>query len=189
MTTVSLTSALRKPLGRFAADQDGVSAVEFAMLLPLMLTLYLGGVEVSQAVSADRKTMQAAHTVGDLVSQSTCVMPSDMTTIFNLANDVIYPFASANLSPVVTSVAIDQNARATVQWSRTPTGTGPYSGDVTAQIPAALLVKGTALVWAEATYSYTPTIGYVVTGTLTLKEKIYLRPRQSTTAVTYQNCT
>ena len=36
---------------RLASDQRGVSAVEFAMLLPLMLSLYLGGVEVSQGVA------------------------------------------------------------------------------------------------------------------------------------------
>ena len=50
-------------------DERGVSAVEFAMLLPLMLTLYLGGVEVSQGVSIDRKVTLTARTVADLVAQ------------------------------------------------------------------------------------------------------------------------
>jgi hypothetical protein len=31
--------------------------------------------------------------------------------------------------------------------------------------------------WAEAEYTYTPVIGYVVTGSLHQKDKVYLRPR------------
>ena len=38
-----------------ARDQRGISVVEFALLLPLMVTLYLGVVEISQGISADRK--------------------------------------------------------------------------------------------------------------------------------------
>jgi len=190
MTLVSIPSAWRKPLKRFSADQNGVSAVEFAMLLPLMLTLYLGGVEVSQAVSADRKTMLASKTLGDLVSQYTCVMPADLTTIFAVTNEVIYPFGSGNLATSVTSVSIDKDSKATVTFSRTASGQGPYANGatVTTQIPTPLLVPNTALVWAEATYTYTPTVGYVITGSLALREKIFLRPRLSTTAVTYNNC-
>ena len=56
-------------LGRLAGDERGVSAVEFAMLLPLMLTLYLGAVEISQGIGADRKVTLTARTVADLVSQ------------------------------------------------------------------------------------------------------------------------
>ena len=70
MTRPGTGSTWLARLRGFAADQNGVSAVEFAILLPLMLTLYLGGVEISQAVSADRKTTLVAHTVGDLTAQA-----------------------------------------------------------------------------------------------------------------------
>ena len=46
-------------------------------------------------------------------------------------------------------------------------------------LPAALAVPSTSLIWSEVQYSYKPTIGYVVTGTLTLKDQIYMRPRLS----------
>ncbi len=189
MNSASFASALRKPLRRFAADQDGVSAVEFALVLPLMLTLYFGGVEVSQAVSADRKTMVAAHSVGDLVSRVSCVTSADLTNVMNAAKEVIYPFDSNNLNVTVTRVDIDANGTATVPtasqggFSYTLNGGTARTGDVTTYIPAALRTQG-SLIWAEASYTYTPTIGYVLTGPLTLKEQIYLRPRQST-AVTY----
>lgn len=190
MNSVSFASALRKPLRRFAVDQDGVSAVEFALVLPLMLTLYLGGVEVSQAVSADRKTMLAAHSVGDLVSRVSCVTSSDLTNVMNAAKEVVYPFDSGKLQVAVTRVDIDANGTATVPaaaqggFSATLNGATPRSGDVTSYIPSALRAQAGSLIWAETAYTYTPTIGYVITGALTLKEQIYLRPRQSN-AVTY----
>ena len=166
-------------LRRFAADQGGVSAVEFAILLPLMLTMYLGGVEVSQAVSADRKTTLVAHTVGDLTAQVTNVQTNDVTNIFNAGSAVATPFASTNLSMTLTSVCINgAGTAATVGWSQTQGGTA-HSGTVTTSIPTALMIANTSLIWGEATYNYRPTIGWTITGTLTLRDKFFLRPRLS----------
>src|SRR5262249_58175389 len=108
-------------LRRFAADRSGVSAIEFAILLPLMLTLYFGGVEVSQAVSADRKNTLVAHTVGDLVSQSTnvtcCNSTDDVTNIFNAAQWVIYPFGRNNPKSAVSRVRSDStDTISTLAW-------------------------------------------------------------------------
>jgi Flp pilus assembly protein TadG len=166
------------PLRRFAADQSGVSAVEFAILLPLMLTMYLGGVEVSQAVSADRKATLVAHTVGDLVAQQSNVTSAYVTTVLvNASAAVAYPFSPSNLKTTVTSVCINSAGTvATVAWSRTQNGT-THSGVVTSSIPTALMVANTSLIWGEASYDYRPTIGWTITGTLTLRDKFFLRPR------------
>jgi len=178
MTGERIRSFVFAKLGRFAADQSGVSALEFALLMPLMITLYLGGVEISQAVSADRKSTLVSHTIGDLVAQSSDVTDADKTNILNAASSVVYPFAAANLQVTVSSVCIDANGRATVAWSETLGGT-TRSGTVTSLIPSALLVANTSLIWGEASYAYRPTIGWTITGTLTLNDKIFLRPRLS----------
>jgi Flp pilus assembly protein TadG len=163
----------------FAADQRGVSAVEFAILLPLMLTLYLGGAEISQAVSADRKTTLVAHTVGDLTAQASNVASSDVTNILSAATAVAYPLSSSNLTVTLSSVCIDSTGtRATIGWSQTLNGTA-RSGTVTTLIPSALMVANTSLIWGEASYSYRPTIGWTITGTLNLSDKFFLRPRLS----------
>jgi Flp pilus assembly protein TadG len=144
-----------------------------------MLTMYLGGVEISQAVSADRKTTLVAHTVGDLTSQATNVTSADMTNVLNAASAVAYPFPASNLKVTVTSVCIDSTGtKATVAWSKTLNGT-TRSGTVTSLIPGALMVAGTSLIWGEASYAYKPTIGWTITGTLSLSDKFFLRPRQS----------
>ena len=58
-------SALR----RFARDRDGVSATEFALILPIMLTLYIGSVELGDGIAINFKTTLAARTVADVASQ------------------------------------------------------------------------------------------------------------------------
>jgi Flp pilus assembly protein TadG len=165
---------------RLASDERGVSAVEFAMLLPLMLTLYLGTVEISQGIGADRKVTLVTRTVADLVAQVTSINNADMTNSLNAAAAVIAPYSTANLKVTVTSVTIDGQGKATVAWSDSLNGTARAKGS-TVTLPTSLVVNNTSLIWSEVQYSYKPTIGYVVSGTLTLKDQIYMRPRQSDT--------
>ena len=95
---------------RFASlrrDQKGVSAVEFAMLLPLMITLYLGAVEISQGVGIDRKVTLTARTVADLASQVSSINNADMTNMLNASAAVIAPFTAGQLKVTVSAVTID----------------------------------------------------------------------------------
>jgi Flp pilus assembly protein TadG len=168
----------RRPFGRFARDERGVSAVEFAMLAPLMLTLYFGAVEISQGIGADRKVTLTSRTVADLVSQAASIDNAGMTNSLNAAASVMAPYPVGNLKVVVSSITIDAQGNATVAWSDTLNGAARAKGS-TVTVPAALKVPNTSLIWSEVQYSYKPTIGYVVSGTLTLKEQIYMRPRLS----------
>lgn len=178
MTFALLAARARRPLRRFLRDKRGVSAVEFAMLLPLMITLYIGGVEVSSAIAVDRKVTLVARTLGDLVAQSTSVNATDMTNILNAATTVVQPYSDTPLKVVVSRVDIDANSAAKIYWSKTKNGTA-RAVNSTVTLPAALNTANTSLIWAETEYAYTPTIGYVITGTMTLKDQIYMRPRLS----------
>lgn len=173
---------IAQDLGRrfagLANDERGVSAVEFAMLLPLMLTLYLGAVEVSQGIGADRKVTLTARTVSDLVSQVSSINNAGMTNSLNAAAKVMAPYPSDNLKVVVSSVSIDAQGKATIAWSDTFNGAARAKGSTVA-LPAALAVPNSSLIWSEVQYAYTPVIGYVVTGPMTLKDQIYMRPRLS----------
>jgi Flp pilus assembly protein TadG len=171
---------LRARFCGLARDERGVSAVEFAMLLPLMVTLYLGAVELSQGIGADRKVTITARTVADLVSQVTSVSNADMTNSLNAASAVIAPFSAAQLKVVVSSITIDAQGKATIAWSDTLNGTARSKGS-TVTLPAALASPTSSLIWSEVQYNYTPVIGYVITGSLNLKDQIYMRPRMSDT--------
>jgi len=166
-------------LARFVHDRRGVSALEFAMLLPLMMTLYLGSVETSQGIAASRKVTLTAHTLADLSSQYTDITNADMSNILNAASAIMAPYPVAGLQAVVSELSINAQGQASVVWSDTLNGTARSVGQVV-NIPSALAVPNTYLVLSEVQYGYDPTYGYVLTGTLTLSDQMYMRPRQST---------
>jgi Flp pilus assembly protein TadG len=175
MTRVTLGLRLR----RLLRDQRGVSAVEFAMLLPLMLTLYLGGVEVSQGVSIDRKVTLTARAVADLAAQATSINNQDMTNILNAAASVAAPYPVNQIKVTVSSVSIDAQGNAKIAWSDA-LNTSARAVNQVVTVPQALAIPNSTLIWGEVSYTYAPTIGYVVTGSLNLSDQIYMRPRLST---------
>jgi Flp pilus assembly protein TadG len=175
-----LVARVRRPVRRFLRDKRGVSAVEFAMLLPLMVTLYLGSVEVSSAIAVDRKVTLVARTLGDLVAQATSVDSTDMTNILSAATSVVQPYSSTLIQATVSRIDIDANGVAKIVWSKTLHGTAHPANQVVT-LPTALNTASTSLIWGESQYTYTPTVGYVITGPLTLKDQIYMRPRLSDT--------
>jgi Flp pilus assembly protein TadG len=163
---------------RFRHDQRGVSAVEFALLLPLLLTLYLGGVEVSQAISIDRKMTLSARTVADLVARSSGFSQTEMANILSASATVASPYSAQSMRMKVSQIQIKADGTATVHWSAAKNTDKREKGEPVT-VPTTLKVPGkeTYLIWAEVEYDYTPTIGYVLTGTLTLTDQIYMRPR------------
>ena len=165
---------------RFAKDQEGMSAVEFALILPLMMTMYLGTVEVSEAVGADRKVTLTARTVADLASQVSVINNADMTNLLNASAAVISPYDKTKLKVTVSQIDIDAQGTAKIKWSDTLGGTA-HAVNSTVTVPTALKIPNSSLIWGEVSYTYTPVIGYVVTGSLNLSDKIYMRPRLSDT--------
>jgi Flp pilus assembly protein TadG len=163
---------------RFAGDTQGVSAVEFALLLPLMLTMYLGGTEVSKAIATSRKVTLVSRAVADLASQSASISNASMTNILNASAAVIAPYPSSKLKVTVSQVTVDANGNATITWSETLNGT-KHSNGLSVTLPPALKVANTSLIWSEAEFSYEPTFGSGITGPMALKDQLYMRPRLS----------
>ena len=181
----AMTLRMPQAIRRWARDRRGVSAVEFALLAPVMIGLYFGCVEISDGVSADRKVSLIAAALSNLTAQwdpstSKPISATDMSNILDAASKIMFPYTST-LQMTVTCMSIDATGKATVKWSATRNGTA-NSGVLT--IPSALAVPNSQLLFAQASYAYTPTVGYTITGTLTLSDKMYMSPRVSTATPT-----
>jgi len=163
---------------QFAGECRGISAVEFAMLLPVMMTLYLGSVEASQGIGADRKIRLTANTLADLATQYTNITDADMSNILNAGPAIMAPYAATNLQETVSELSINAQGVATVVWSNTLNGTALTIGQ-TVTVPASLAVPNSYLIYAQTQYSYNPTYGYVMVGTITLSGQSFMSPRES----------
>jgi Flp pilus assembly protein TadG len=184
----AMTLWLPRLLARFAGDRRGVSAVEFALLAPIMVALYLGLVEISDGIGADRKVSMIASTLANLTASCTSsntnsggcpnnqLSATEMDNILDASSAIISPYSVAKLVLTVSCLNIDSDKNVTVKWSATRNGAA-RSGTIT--IPADLQVPGTQLILAEASYAYTPVIGYTITGTLDLSDRMYMGPRVS----------
>lgn len=169
--------------GRFARSRAGVSAVEFALILPMVLTLWAGVVEVSHAIGVWRKVTLLARTVADLTSQGDTSDPmaaATMTDILAASTAVLRPLAGSNAQIVVSAMGVyatnlvnPQVCSSTASTNTTARKTGVAS-DLT--IPTVYAAAGDRYLFAEVSLSYAPMIGSSVvkllgwtSGTLPLK--------------------
>jgi Flp pilus assembly protein TadG len=179
MKNFAFLADLFRRFSSLRSDERGVSAIEFAMLLPLMVTLYLGAVEISEGVGAHRKVTLTARAIADLASQTTKIKNADMTNVLDAAKAVGVGVPDiSKFKLTVSEVEIDANGVAKIKWSDTRNGIARAVGS-TVTLPAALNVPSTFLIWSEVSYNYTPAVGYIFTGSLNLSDEIYMRPRLS----------
>jgi Flp pilus assembly protein TadG len=170
---------LRGSATALLADRSGIAATEFAVIVPIMLVMFFGTVELSSGVAVDRKVTLMARTLSDLTSQSTSVADSDLTNFFNASGAIMYPYDKAPTQSTISELYVDPKSLAAgVVWSQ---GSSPRATNSTVAIPSALAVGGSYLIFSEVSYRYTPTIGYVMSKAgVTLSDTAYTRPRQST---------
>jgi Flp pilus assembly protein TadG len=168
---------LQAKLRTFKLDKRGVSAVEFALLAPFMIGLYFGGVEISDGIGIDRKVTLTAGAMANLSAQVSTISSTDMTDIFKASSAIMAPYATSPLKVSISCISINGSKVATVKWSEAYGGASKKSGTIT--VPAALAIANTQLLYSEAAYTYKPIIGYTITGTIELSDKMYMSPRIS----------
>jgi|SRR5579883_871696 Flp pilus assembly protein TadG len=164
---------------RFTGARDGVSAVEFAIVLPLMLLLYIGGVELGDGLAIQFKVAETARTVTDLTTQYVNIDSRTMSDILSAAAQVVAPYPSSSMVVTVSEITTNGAGQGTVTWSCSLNGT-PRPQNQSFTLPTALQAANISLIFGEVTYPYTPQLGSIVTGTINISQSTYFYPRLST---------
>jgi Flp pilus assembly protein TadG len=192
---------------KFSTDTDAIAATEFAIVVPFMLLLLVGGIELGDGMSINVKVSATAHSVADMVTQNTSLSTTSMQNILTGATAIIAPYPVNNssgtplLSVTVSEVSSDANGNLTLQWSQSYNGTsfGPGRPSLGASANYAALTVPTSLngtvgnasnpnnqndqvsfIVSEVNYNYTPYLGYGISGPLSLGDRYWLFPRCST---------
>jgi Flp pilus assembly protein TadG len=193
----SLSFRVRK----FSTDADAVAATEFAIVVPFMLLLYIGGIELANGMAINVKVSATAHSVADMVTQNTSLSTAQMQNILTGATAIIAPYpvsgsgGSSLLSVTVSEISSDANGNLALQWSQSYNGTSFGTGRTSLTgltVPTSL--NGTvgnannpnnqndqvSFIPSEVSYAYTPNLGYTISGTVNLQDTNWLFPRCST---------
>jgi len=190
---------LRRIQNRAAAmrrDDSGIAAIEFAMIVPLLLLMLFGITDVANYFAVDRKTSQVAQMISDLTSRYTAVQDSDVSNFFSIAGAMVTPYDKSKLKTTIHQVYLDPNSKtAKVVWSR---GTAPLAKNTAYSVPAGLVGKDASGNWlanqylivGDVAYDYVPTIGWVLPKAgITATEKAFTKPRQMTCVMLGSTCT
>jgi Flp pilus assembly protein TadG len=166
---------------RFRRDRRGAAVSEFTMILPFVLLLFTGAITYGDAIAIDRKVTLTTHTVTDLVTQYTTLSTAELQTLLNASSSIVAPYSASNISVVVSEVSTDASKNATVVWSQ-PAGNGvALTKGASVTLPPAIDLPNVTYIWGQVSYTYTPSIGYEVTGPIVLTDQTYMSPRLSTT--------
>lgn len=203
-TATHLARRLRRKAGALAGDRRGIAALEFALVAPLLLSMYFVTMEVSQGIETNKKVSRVGSMVADLITQQPqSITQAEIDAIMAIGESTLQPYNRSTGSIVVTAIEItnDTTPKVQVAWSRQMVN-GAFSvaadkGDPTT-VPAALNIKGSFLIRVESQLNYKPVITWAAEGKETLGlasafdniqmgETYYLRPRMSQT-ITCGDC-
>ena len=181
----TIATRLISLLRRFGSSERGVAAVEFALVMPFLITLYFGSMEAAALYTADRRVNTISATMGDLVSQwdpdDGAIPTGTMTDYFKAANGLIYPMATTNLKQVVSFVQVNADGTTKVLWSKGYNGGTPRVVNSSYPLAAGKMMnqvaRGSWVIASEVYYSYKPLLGVVFSTSLSLSHENLFLPR------------
>jgi Flp pilus assembly protein TadG len=171
---IRLPSLLR--LKRLWRNQDGVSAVEFALIAPVMVLIYLGCIELSLMMRVDRRVTSTTAAIGDLTARLSTVSDADLSEIYQAARVMMQPYDVTDAKLRLTSVS-DNSGNLQVDWSENANWTSLAPGS-SVSIPTGIVPAGGSVIMAQVEYEYEGTFGFIIETERTITDTFYLRPRR-----------
>ena len=161
---------------RLFRDLRGAAAVEFALLAPVLITMFFIASEGANILLAANKTQSAADSVADLIAQQTSVTAASLGDIFHAGELIMAPFAPTPFGVAASSVRFDPvNGSASVSWQQALRS--PMVANATS-LSTGLGDKGESVIIVRAKYVYTPLFTTLITSaTVELSKTAVVRPR------------
>ena len=186
-----------------AHDQSGIAAVEFALILPIVLVLFIGSFETTNLVLAYMKLEASAETAADLVAQTKVIdsngnanylRATDFTNITNAANQVLTPLPTSGGQLTIAYASLTYSTGSpVVDWhyevnraTAITTGNLPSSIDLS-QLGNESSGSTDSVIIVRLAYAYSSPISHVLNSAYTLSEWAFNRPRYMNCVPTYLN--
>jgi Flp pilus assembly protein TadG len=187
---------MRNLCSRLTKSEDGVGAVEFALIVPVLLILYVGALELSVAMSIDKKVAKATSISADLITQGVSTDKTTLQEMLGVAKSVVAPFDSSSMNMQVVGIQVDASGNPTIAWSWDETNSSPLTDGDPITIPTAFEIPNTFLLQTTVDMDHdllmlVPGGGGGISGflerTVNLGKVYYLHQREAET-ITCSDC-
>ena len=164
---------------RLMRDCRGVAALEFALVLPFMLVLYFGTVEITQLIRVSNKLTMATETAADIIGAQNTYSLASLQNAQLGSQLMMKPFSATPLQNSFASISFNSaGAASAVTWQ-------VLQGTNAASVPVATLCSAAAglglgndsVVIVTSSYKYTGITSYVLPTSWTLSKRAFVRPR------------
>jgi TadE-like protein len=175
-----MISRLFSFLRQFSQNKSGVAGIEFAIILPLMATLFFGINELSRGFEAKRKLYQAVRVSVDISGQystlSNDATKNDLADIIGVGGHIMWPYKGDNLAIRLTGVDVDEKGNKKVRWSQGSNYKPALGCGANVDIPASMMPpsgKAGFVIWGEGAFLYDPITTYIFESAITFNEDYF----------------
>lgn len=165
-------------LRRFGAAKRGLAAIEFAMILPMLVVMFLASFDGGRALAVYMKVRATTYALAAIANQYSTIQSSDMSSIVGATSAIMAPYSATPLTATISQIWVSSKSKPTVNWSYSLNGTALTSG-TSVTLPTNLVVANSFLLFAQVSYTYTPLFGFFGGSGITLSDNIYMTPRIS----------
>lgn len=105
-------------LNRFTRNEQGLAMIEFALILPLLVTVFYGVVELTRFILMQQKLDNATHTIVDVINQNLGLTNADLEGISESLPAMVAPYDSGGWGIIITSVQTSDGTP--IKYSKNP---------------------------------------------------------------------
>ena len=170
---------------RFLVDRCGNVAIEFAFILPMVIVLLFGTIEITNMLMVNRKVTATAQSLADLVTQYDQIEAADLAQLDSAVRWMLEPYSASQADYGIAHVVFDEAGNASID---SDVGGWRHDHGLSVDQPTArvngLGLGNDAIVVVELAFDYPPVVGRLILsddGPITLRQFAYSRPRNEPT--------
>lgn len=165
-------------LRRFARENKGVAALEFAIIAPLlMVPLLLGSVDLIDVMGANKRAQNAAASLADVAARDTEISDTELASLWRGLDVLLYPNATAGMEIRISSISIVDSSTARVIWSEGHGGMSARQAGSTVALDNRMMTVGTSIIMVESVYKYDAPLGFLFQNEIRMTHNAYRRSR------------
>lgn len=179
-TTAKLKTRLQQSVAGLRQDENGLAAIEFAILAPLLISMYFGLAEIASAVAVDRAVSHATNVIGDLASQTSNLDKDDLEDVLSATIRVMNIDNASGATIQIDSWARDSDGKNTLVGSAVMnSGSAPLPSFDPAGVDGAMMTENSGILVARIAYNYSPLKFMYMKQDFTMSDTFILKPRRS----------